>query len=105
LRVAINIFSRLKIIDSPDLVFSKQERLTINDISSGEYNILINLLKIALAAADDCLILIDEPEISLHPEWQIRYIDFVNTVLRPFSNFSTIIATHSPLIISTSPAD
>ena len=46
------------------------------------------------------IVLIDEPEISLHINWQERFID---NVARALSNkkCQIIISTHSPDIIST----
>jgi len=50
----------------------------------------------------DSVILIDEPELSLHPNWQ-------NHILRVYKNIANqgnnqlIVATHSPQIISSTP--
>jgi len=46
------------------------------------------------------LILIDEPEISLHPLWQAKYIDLLNKVLENVSGCHVIIASHSPFLAS-----
>jgi len=57
-------------------------------------------LGLASVIEDGSLIFIDEPEISLHPEWQTRYIDLL---LKTFGNFGGCyfaLATHSPLILS-----
>jgi len=68
--------------------------------SSGELGIVTGFLGLASVIEDGSLIFIDEPEISLHPEWQTRYIDLL---LKTFGNFGGCyfaLATHSPLILS-----
>ena len=55
---------------------------------------LVPLLK------NNSLILIDEPEISLHPLWQSRYIDLLNKILENVSGCHIIIASHSPFLAS-----
>lgn len=68
--------------------------------SSGELSMMTSLLGILSGVKDGSLILIDEPEVSLHPDWQSKYIDILVTSLRDFCGIHIIIATHSPLIIS-----
>lgn len=45
---------------------------------------------------NNSVILIDEPEISLHPQWQKKIIDVYESIGK---NNQFIIATHSPHII------
>lgn len=73
------------------------------DASSGELSILATFLSLAATIEDGSLILIDEPEISLHPAWQRTYIDLLNRAFGAYSGCHYIIATHSPLIISDLP--
>ncbi|WP_140921185.1 AAA family ATPase [Limnobaculum xujianqingii] len=73
---------------------------SINDASSGQQCILLNFLGIAVSIENDSLILIDEPEISLHPEWQETYIHLLMEVFTHVKGCHFIIATHSPQIIS-----
>lgn len=83
-------------------VYDKEVEL--GDLSSGEKQIIFRggyLLKNQYAS-DGALVLIDEPEISMHPEWQKRIMNFYKNI---FTNslgeqFSQIFAvTHSPFII------
>lgn len=71
-----------------------------SDLSSGQWHLLSSMLGLALSMEDDSLILIDEPENSLHPEWQRSYIDLLNRVLSHWRGWHAIVATHSPLIAS-----
>lgn len=78
----------------------KDEKISIDDISAGEKTLLSKVLYLYLKEIKDSVILIDEPELSLHPAWQ-------NQVLKLYENFAKenncqiIIATHSPHIIGS----
>ncbi len=74
--------------------------ISLNDASSGQQCILLSTLGIASSIIDNALILIDEPEISLHPEWQEKYIELLMRVFKNYRGCHFIIATHSPQIIS-----
>ena len=73
--------------------------LPFEKISSGESNQIVFSFFIASKIEQDAVILIDEPENSLHPEWQREYIKNLNNLFH-YYNPKFIIATHSPLIIS-----
>ncbi|WP_162847518.1 AAA family ATPase [Marinomonas communis] len=67
--------------------------------SSGELHQLSLLLFIASNIRINSIVLIDEPENSLHPKWQKEYIARLNDlffIYRP----QIVLATHSPLFIS-----
>lgn len=68
--------------------------------SSGEQCILLSLLGITANISDNSLILIDEPEISLHPEWQERYISLLMTIFEKYKFCLFVIATHSPQMVA-----
>ena len=72
----------------------------LNEISSGEYHLLISLIGIFSSISQNSLILIDEPEISLHPNWQMRYISFLKEVFSNFSSCHFILSTHSHFLVS-----
>ncbi len=76
------------------------ESYSIKEASSGEQSIILSILGIASRIKNNCLILIDEPEICLHPQWQETYIDILTRTFDKYKNCHFIIATHSPLIIS-----
>ena len=70
------------------------------ELSSGELNLLSGFLGLASFLEDGSVVLIDEPENSLHPEWQLRYVSMLQAVVRQHSGCHFIIATRSPLIVS-----
>jgi len=77
-----------------------ETQIDLLELSSGELNILSGFLGLAVHLVDGCLVLIDEPENSLHPAWQIRYAEMLEAVLSRFQGCHCIIATHSPLVVS-----
>ena len=76
------------------LIFKKNEKyVTPYQLSSGEKQLLIILLTVILQENKPCIILMDEPEVSLHLSWQLDLIDIIQN-LNP--NCQLIIVTHSP---------
>lgn len=71
-----------------------------SDLSSGQWHQLSSMLGLALTAQDGSLILIDEPENSLHPDWQRGYVELLQKTLAHAKGCHVVIATHSPLIAS-----
>lgn len=78
------------------------ETLSPYMLSSGEKQILVILLTALVQENEPCVMLMDEPEISLHIEWQQRLITLIRT-LNP--NAQIILCTHSPAIIMDGWAD
>lgn len=72
--------------------------IPVNKLSSGEQNELILFYELIFKAEENSLILIDEPEISLHISWQNNFIKDLKEINR-ISKLNVIIATHSPDII------
>lgn len=79
---------------------SVKDRIDLLDTSSGELSLVTAILGIASAIDNTSLVLIDEPEISLHPHWQSDYLNRLNRTFGRFKGCHFIVATHSPLIVS-----
>lgn len=77
-----------------------EERVDFNQLSTGEQNRALTYAKVLSVAGERSLILIDEPEISLHLHWQMGFHSSIVDLLRTFKRFHVVVATHSPLIIS-----
>ncbi|WP_122518569.1 AAA family ATPase [Pseudomonas viridiflava] len=69
-------------------------------LSSGQWSWLAGFVGLCAEIKNNSLILVDEPENSLHPIWQQNYIPMLQSIAREFPGTQTIIATHSPLIAS-----
>ena len=65
-------------------------------LSSGEKQILVILLTTLVQDGQNCVLFMDEPEVSLHIEWQQQLIGLIRK-LNP--NVQIILTTHSPAVI------
>ena len=72
------------------------EVLAPYQLSSGEKQILVILLTVLVEDNESYVLFMDEPEVSLHIEWQKRLIDLI-LELNP--NVQIILTTHSPAVI------
>ncbi len=76
---------------------------TLDKLSTGEKQIVFRagFLLRDLAALQNSVVLIDEPELSLHPDWQARIVGFYKHLLTDGEGNcpQIIIATHSPFIV------
>jgi predicted ATPase len=77
------------------------EPIDLADASSGQQQMLCSLFGLFAELRSNSLVLIDEPELSLHPTWQMEFLERLQTVLRPFQGCHVIVATHSPLIVQS----
>ncbi|WP_320035065.1 AAA family ATPase [Halarcobacter sp.] len=84
---------------------------TYFDLSQGERKFFTESLMIYDAIVktdkDDILLVLDEPDLSLHPDWQKGYIKELLNLLHNFpnKNFHVIITSHSPFILSDLPKE
>lgn len=72
------------------------EVLTPYQLSSGEKQMLVIMMTVLLEDGEHCALLMDEPEISLHVEWQKALLGLIRE-LNP--NAQVILSTHSPALI------
>lgn len=88
-----------KIIRSKNEIMFEQEegdQLLPYRLSSGEKQMLVILLTVLVQDKQPCVLLMDEPEVSLHIEWQQRIISIIRE-MNP--NAQIILTTHSPAMI------
>lgn len=71
--------------------------LRLEGLSSGEKHEFIMLFKLIFETPSESLVLIDEPEISLHVVWQLEFMSDLRRI-QSANPFQSIIATHSPQI-------
>ncbi len=69
------------------------------DLSSGEQHELVLLYELLFRTKPNALILIDEPELSLHVGWQVEFLRDLERIIK-LSSFDVILATHSPQVIN-----
>lgn len=75
--------------------------LSPTDLSFGEQHELVMLYKLLFKVQPNSLVLIDEPEISLHVAWQVEFLKDLRAIIK-LANFDVLLATHSPDIIDDS---
>lgn len=75
--------------------------IKVEDLSSGETELLIVYTKLFFECKSNTIILLDEPERSLHIEWQVSLGEVMGKILQNENNTTSqlIIATHSPFIL------
>ena len=103
----LNYIYKLKqydLVQATSVVFYKNgKQIASEEMSSGEFAMLSMVLSISTAASDShTLILIDEPELSLHPNWQMTIIDNLDRALKN-QVCHLLIATHSHMLVSDLP--
>lgn len=72
--------------------------IRLSELSSGEQHEVVLIYELLFVVEEGAIILIDEPELSLHVGWQRRFIANILRI-QELRNFQFIIATHSPQII------
>lgn len=102
----LNILRKLNIVARYDIKVYKigGGEFNFNEASSGEANILSTLIALIPLIQDDCLVLIDEPEISLHPLWQSKYIELIQNIFSYVTGCHIIIASHSHFLVTDLPS-
>lgn len=93
---------RIKISDDHGFTVQHQESgraIQLDSLSSGEQHEVILMIDLLFNVPRDAVVLIDEPEISLHVAWQMAFIPDVERIAE-LSGFRFVVATHSPQIIN-----
>lgn len=101
---ALYKFRQMGIINLSQISFRKVSKDFVSciDMSSGEFNMLATIISVASVAEQNVLVLMDEPEISQHPSWQMSIIDYLDKCLKGQS-CHLLIATHSNFLVSDLP--
>lgn len=96
-------------IEGNDIVFKTNKtlnndfsvKLSVKSLSSGELNIVTILYYLIFETTRGSIVLIDEPEISLHVVWQEQLSALIEKIMESKPGVQVIIATHSPFISSS----
>lgn len=96
-------FKQLVIDRERGFIFKTSDgtELTPDMLSSGEQHELVLLYDLVFNVPRGTLVLIDEPEISLHVAWQQRFLSDI-TKIADLNRLRFIIATHSPQVVHKS---
>ena len=96
----LSVLSLLELTAPPELSFHGADAFGFDNSSSGEKHILHTMINLGACVDQDSLILIDEPELSLHPRWQMQYVDLLKNILSGFQSSHAILASHSHFMVS-----
>jgi DNA-dependent RNA polymerase auxiliary subunit epsilon len=117
LKVFDELYSRLKIFrnilnnkrlsykklfinpNSIDFFNDNDEAIQVTELSSGEQHEIVLLYELLFKVPEYSIVLIDEPEISLHVVWQKEFLSDLDDIVK-IRNFDILLATHSPSIIN-----
>lgn len=95
-------FKQLKITDKQSLEVidnETKERIRLSYLSSGEQEILVLYYKLLFEIPEKKIVLIDEPEISLHIAWQRMFAQDLEKIVK-LRNIFAVVATHSVQIVT-----
>lgn len=87
-------------VQQRNIVFTKNdnEKIQSSNIATGIKSLgLLQLLLSTEIISPKCLLIIDEPEVHLHPEWQTKYAEIL--VELAMIGIPIVISTHSPFIV------
>ena len=74
------------------------QKLALNALSSGEQQELVLHYDLLFKVPSNTIVLIDEPELSLHVAWQKSFLPDLLKIVE-LSDFDALVATHSPYIV------
>lgn len=78
---------------------SHGDAIPVSALSSGEQHQIVLAYDMLFRIEANSLVMIDEPELSLHVNWQERFLSDLESVIG-VANFDALIATHSPYIVN-----
>lgn len=94
-------FKRMVIDSNFGFRFSNRhgDSISPEQLSSGEQHEIVLIYDLLFEVKPGSLVLIDEPEISLHVAWQLEFLEDIRRIAA-VSRFRFIVATHSPQIVN-----
>lgn len=100
-REGLKVLTSLDLLSYPTLkVFKSGGEYTFDQSSSGELSLLCQMVGIMSDIEPNSLVLIDEPENSAHPNWQISYIGWLKKIFMQYPNCHFVISTHSHFMLT-----
>jgi len=110
LKDSIDLELRVKKVNdfSLDYNFSFEDKngieIQIEELSSGQRGIIHFIFSIFGYDLENGLMIIDEPELHIHPQMQERYIEIMKNAMES-QNIQFIAATHSPVFVNETTVD
>ena len=86
------------------IVSDNGDILSADMLSTGEQNQIVLLYDLIFKTPKGSILLIDEPESSLHVAWQNNFVNDMQTIAKS-KELQIVVATHSPIIVSNTPEE
>ena len=100
-REGLKVLTSLDLLSYPTLkVYKSGDEYTFDQSSSGESSLLCQMVGIMSDIEPNSLVLIDEPENSAHPNWQINYIGWLRKIFMQYPSCHFVISTHSHFMLT-----
>lgn len=98
---ALSLLRRVGLLElkSCEVINMQGRGIDVAGASSGQQQMLCSIVGLAASLRKNSLVVVDEPELSLHPNWQMSYLDLLEVALAPHEGCHVFVATHSPLIV------
>ncbi|WP_299735686.1 AAA family ATPase [uncultured Endozoicomonas sp.] len=96
----LELMEKLELISSPEIKFVKSDIFDFEHTSSGEKHFIFTMINLISSIEKNSLVLIDEPELSLHPRWQMKYIRLLKSITTNFKTSHCLLASHSHFMVS-----
>ncbi len=96
----IKLVSKLVDITAKEAIFESfnRKKVSIHDLSHGEKQLFYQAIYLNNLNLQNSIIMVDEPETSLHPSWQQAILKLYQNAGK---NNQVIVATHSPFLIAS----
>lgn len=86
--------------DPPEaIVVSEGNEHRLDQLSSGERSLVLLFLLIAAHMTRNTIVLIDEVDLHLHPEWERRVVYLLKALIRAHPGLTVIASSHSPEVL------
>ncbi|KAA3521802.1 ATP-binding protein [Agrobacterium tumefaciens] len=99
--IRLGLLLDILVIDRAVVQREGEDAFSVYELSSGEYHMLTSLLALGFSVTSDSIVLIDEPENSLHPQWQQDFMGTVLELCTVMEDGHLIVSTHSPIIVAS----
>ena len=105
----MNSYTILDFFDKLSLIFKVNYRLRVFvrgtsidlcDLSEGQRQLVNALGLLTVCKEQDCLVLMDEPDVYLNPRWKYECLEYLKDSIQGAINTQILISTHDPLMIN-----
>ena len=99
----LNFLEKLKLFYKAEYaVYAESDgnNVNIDYLSEGQRQLIKVVGMLGICKSEDCLVLMDEPDVYMNPRWKYEIKEIIDKVLESTVNTQAIIATHDPLVIN-----